>query len=183
MSPIALLHGDPGRLPFVGHFRAQRTIEGANLAASGRVHARGDVSAAFRIARAIEATIRGCPVSDGADRHDLLSAVWQAIHDIEGCDLGPDKGEDLVILFVIGDEQGTGIAGMGLGGVWAIDEQSIRPLVEGDHPLLGGPGRPDRLPGVLTLDEPASTVVCIAHDHPNQPPNTTNWRQACGVNP
>ena len=183
MPPIALLHGDPGRLPFVGYFRAQRSIGDATLSASGRVHARGDVDAAFRVARCIETKIVDCPIPQDADRHALLSAVWEAIHEIEGCDLGPDQGEDLVVLFVVSDKAGTGIAGMGLGGVWAIEDQSVQPLVEGDHPLLGDPGRPTRLPGVLTLDETADTVIGIAHDHPAHPPQASNWRQACGVNP
>ncbi len=183
MSLTALLHGDPGRLPFVGHFRAERSQGKTILTVAGRVSARGDVSMAFRVARTIEATIQDCVLPEVQDRHELLSVIWGAIHNIDGCDLGPEGGDDLVVLFAIEDEAGTGIAGMGLGGVWAWKDNDMCPLVHGDHPLLGEPGRPQGLPGVLTLDEPAQTIIGIAHDHPNTPPNPSRWRQNCGVNP
>jgi hypothetical protein len=183
MSLTALLHGDPGRLPFVGHFRAVRSHRDTTVATAGRIRARGDVSQAFRTARTIETAILSCSVPSGADRHGMLSAIWSALQNIDGCDLGPDGGDDLVILFAIQDDAGTGIAGMGLGGVWAWNNEAMLPLVEGEHPLLGGPGRPTDLPGVLTLDDPTQVVVGIAHDHPTDPPQATTWRQRCGVNP
>jgi hypothetical protein len=183
MSMTALLHGDPGRLPFVGHFRAVRSQGNTTLAIAGRVRAHGDVSMAFRVARTIETAILSCAIPEGVDRHVILSTIWTAIQEIEGCDLGPDGGEDLVILFATKDQDGTGIAGMGLGGVWAWNNEIMLPLVQGDHPLLGSPGRPKRLPGVLTLDEPTQTIVGIAHDHAIEPPKPSTWRQRCGVNP
>ena len=183
MSLAALLHGDPGRLPFVGHFRAERFWGTTTLATAGRVRTRGDVASGFRVARTIETTIHGCALPDGADRHETLSVIWRAIQDIDRCDLGPDGGDDLVILFAVRDEHGTGIAGMGLGGVWAWKDDAMLPLVEGDHPLLGAPGRPDGLPGVLTLDAPTHTIIGIAHDHPVGPPAPATWRRDCGVNP
>jgi len=183
MSLMALMHGDPGRLPFVGHFRAVRTQGKARLTTAGRVRVLGDVQLAFRIARTIETTILSCVVPEDADRHGLLSAVWDAVQRIEACDLGPDEGENLVILFAIQDEDGTGIAGMGLGGVWAWKDDAMIPLVQGEHPLLGGPGRPEALPGVLTLDEYAEVIVGIAHDHPSETPQPSTWRKRCGVHP
>ena len=183
MSPLAYLHGDPGRLPFVGHFRAARTAGNTTVSAAGRVRSRGNVVNAFQAARLIENAIESTPLEEGANRHDALAAIWESIHRIDGCDLGSDNGEDLVILFAVSDAEGTGISGMGLGGVWALTELSIEPLVQGNHPLLSGPGRPDRLAGVLTLDDQANTIVGVPYDHPNPSPARENWQKRCGVNP
>ena len=183
MSPLAFLHGDPGRLPFVGHFRSIRTVGTATVAAAGRVRSRGHVTKAFQAARQIEAAIQCATITEGSDRHEALAAIWERIHQIDGCDLGSDGGEDLVILFAASDPNGTGISGMGLGGVWALDDQSMEPLVQGNHPLLSGPGRPERLSGVLTLDKATNTVIGVPFDHEAPAPSHESWAKRCGVNP
>ena len=182
MSTHAFLHGDPGRLPFLGHFRAHKQFRDSTLSVAGRIRSRGDIVAAFRAARLLESAILSATVGVDSDRHETLAAVWQHIHNIDGCDLGTDNGSDLTILFAVSDEDGTGISGMGLGGVWGKEDQEFMPLVQGQHPLLSGPGRPEQLAGVLTLDAPQAIIVGVPHDHP-VPPHTKDWKQRCGVNP
>ena len=181
MQIRAHFHGAPGRLPFVGHFRFQQQSGGLAIAAAGTVAGRADVSAAFRAARAIEMVLSGLLARNAANRHDLLNMAWSLIGDIDACDLGPAGGEDLCILFAATDPEGMGIAGMGLGGVWSLDGASLKPLVTGDHPLLGAPGRPERLPGVLTLDETAHTVVAVSQDHPVPTLSPVDLKARCGV--
>ena len=180
MSPSAFLHGDPGRLPFLGHFRVQRAFQGGHLSAAGRIRSQGDVVSAFRAARRVESAIRSTAVENEHDRHHVLAAAWQQIHSIDACDLGSESGDDLVVLFVVQDAQGTGISGMGIGGVWALANDQFEPLVQGQHPLLSGPGRPEQLAGVLTLDVPHSSIVAVPFDHPS-PPTHLDWKQRCGV--
>ena len=181
MQIRAHFHGAPGRLPFIGHFRAQHSADGLALAAAGTVAGRADVSTAFRAAREVEMVLSGLRARQAADRHDLLNMAWSLIGDIAGCDLGPHGGEDLCILFAARDKDGIGIAGMGLGGVWTFDDERLQPLVTGDHPLLGGPGRPARLPGVLTLDDLAHTIVAVSHDHPVPTLSPVGLAERCGV--
>ena len=181
MKIRAHFHGAPGRLPFVGHFRYQQQSGGLAIAAAGTVAARADVSTAFRAAREIEMVLSGLRVRDASNRHDLLTTAWSLMGAIDACDLGPQGGDDLSVLFAAVDADGVGIAGMGLGGVWSLDGAEIRPLVTGDHPLLGGPGRPDRLPGVLTLDDVAHTVVAVSHDHPVPTLSPVGLIERCGV--
>ena len=182
MRPFAYLQGDPGRLPFLGHFRSQRSFEGGHLSVAGRLRSRGDVVRAFRAARLIESAVQSATVKNERDRHQILAATWQHIHTIDGDDLGTELGADLVILFAVQDELGIGISGMGLGGVWALSDDHFEPLVHGQHPLLTDPGRPEKLAGILTLDVPHSSIVGVPHDHPD-PPIKSDWKQKCGVRP
>ena len=181
MQIRAHFHGAPGRLPFVGHFRFQQQFGGLALAAAGTVAGRADISAAFRAARAVEMVLSSLPAHSAENRHDLLNTAWSLISDIDACDLGPAGGEDLCILFAAADSDGVGIAGMGLGGVWSLDGEHLKSLVTGDHPLLSGPGRPERLPGVLTLDDVAHTVVAVGHDHPVPTLSPIGLKARCGV--
>ena len=181
MQIRAHFHGAPGRLPFVGHFRFQQQSGRLAIAVAGTVAGRADVSAAFRAARALEMALSNLPAHDVEHRHDLLNRAWSLISGIDACDLGPAGGEDLCVLFAAADSDGVGIAGTGLGGVWSLDGESLKPLVTGDHPLLGGPGRPDRLPGVLTLDDVAHTVVAVSHDHPVPTLSPIGLKARCGV--
>jgi hypothetical protein len=183
MMLAAYLHGTPGRLPFVGHFRSARSNDALSFAVAGRVDARGDISVAFRGARTLESTLLGVKLADCADRHGLLQALWDAITAVDGFDLGREGGADLVVLLVVRDSEGTGIAGAGLGGVWDWSEGELNPVVTNEHPLLNGPGRPEQLPGVLTLDIQSDTLVAVAHDHPVPTLQRTDLARLCGVNP
>jgi len=183
MDFAAYLHGTPGRLPFVGHFRKGLQGDKVRLAAAGSIANRADVSTAFRAARTIETAISGIQITQFSDRHELLNAVWSALYSIDGCDLGPEAGADLCALFVVSDTNGMGIAGVGLGGVWAWSDDELQPLAVGDHPLLGAPGTPERLPGVLTLEHPAPRFVAITHEATLEAPETSGLLRRCGVNP
>ena len=183
MKLAAYLHGAPGRLPFIGHFRATAHGNGLSLAVAGSVAQRSDVASAFRAARAIEAAIRSVDIKATADRSALLATTWDAITAVAIADLGPNAGEDLCVLLAGADESGMGITGMGMGGVWAWSTDELTPLVTTSHPLLGGPGMPPRLRGVLTLDEPSAVVVAIAHDHPPPHLSINTIAAGCGVHP
>ena len=164
----------------MGHFRTERRLGGTTVSAAGRIPA-GDLHRAFCAARTIERAIREAPVDAGCDRHEALGLVWKAIVAIDGEALGPMRGSDLAIVFATSDPNGTGISGMGLGAVWGGVAGQFEPLVEGSHPLLSGPGRPDGLAGVLTLDQSADTIVGVPHDHPETPIAGTDWHHRCGV--
>ncbi len=183
MMLAAYLHGTPERLPFIGHFRSARSNDVLSFAVAGRVDARGDISLAFRGARTIEAALLGVKLADCANRHELLQSLWSAVCAVDGGDLGQKNGDDLVALLVVRDAEGTGIAGSGLGGVWDWSDDKLSPVVTGDHPLLNGPGRLERLPGVLTLDIESNTLVAVAHDHPVPTLQRTDLARLCGVNP
>lgn len=183
MMLAAYLHGTPERLPFIGHFRSAQSNDVLSFAAAGRVGARGDLSLAFRGARTLESALLGVRLTECADRHELLQALWQALCTVDGCDLGQESGGDLVALLAVRDAEGTGIAGSGLGGVWDWTDGELRPVVTDKHPLLNGPGRPEQLPGVLTLDIPSNTLVAVAHDHPVPTIQRTDLARLCGVNP
>jgi hypothetical protein len=186
MQLAALLLGDPGRMPFIGHFQVGIHTEGASLAVAGRVAGRSGVVPGFRAARELEGALLGMNTVEVQDRHDLIRRAWRVLHDVEACDFGPDGGADLTILMVGQDAQGMGIAGVGLSGVWgwsgAVGDE-VQPLVDGAHPLLGDPGMPEETPGVLTLDAPVARVVAIpTHLQPVLPGVDTLARR-CGVHP
>lgn len=183
MTLVAHLHGAPDRLPFVGHFRAARSHGNLAYAVAGSVASRSDVETAFRAARSIESALLGVSFEGLNDKVLLLEGIWNALSAIDGCDLGPKEGSDLVALIAVLDEQGMGIAGPGLGGVWAWGEAGLTPLVQGAHPLLSGAGRPERLLGMLTLDSVCPSVVAVAHDHPVPTLQFHGLKQRCGVNP
>jgi hypothetical protein len=180
----AYLHGTPGRLPFVGHFRVSKTWDALSFSVAGSIAQRTELSTAFQAARNLESVLHSLNMSEFADRHVLMNSVLTAINSLDLSTLGPDHGQDLCLILVAKDTAGMGIAGLGLGGVWSWANDALQPLVTDTHPLLCGPGLQPRLPGVLTLDEPAHTIVAIPHDHPPQPPRSTaleHLKLACGV--
>jgi hypothetical protein len=181
MTLAAYLHGAPGRLPFVGHFRIALQGDGCALAVAGSVAQRADVATAFRAARTIESVIRGLLLDPQTDHGTHITTAWTALTAIATSDLGPSAGGDLSILLTATDGECVGIAGMGLGGVWSWSSDTLTPLVTGDHPLLSGPGMPARLPGVLTLDERTSAVVAIPHDHPVPTLTINTLTDDCGI--
>ena len=183
MPLSARLHGTPDRLPFVGHFRVDGYAGSVAFSVAGAVSSRCDLEVAFDSARCVERALRPIKPVDGDDKVSLLNRIWAAIVSIDGCDLGPNRGEDIVALIAVMDGDGVGIAGTGLGGVWAQHNKGLDPLVAGDHPLLGSPGRPERLPGVLTLDEPRQIVIAVPHDHPVPTLQFAGLERRCGVNP
>ncbi|MGB0638306.1 MAG: hypothetical protein ACPGTU_03165 [Myxococcota bacterium] len=185
MQVAAFLHGEPGRLPFVGHFRTSVQVDGVTLAAAGRVAGNSNVAVAFRAAREIETALQGIGSArlSNVDRHSVLRAAWNTLADIEACDLGPNGGDDLSIIITVKDDSGMGVAAVGIGGLWSWQNNTLLPLVEGQHPLLGPPGRPDEAPGVLTLDAPVHAVVATPHHRSNETPQIAGLARAVGMNP
>ena len=165
----------------MGHFRAIRVVGNTQVSAAGRLPSGGNLRAAFAAARVIERAICEVPIPAECDRHAALGLIWKAIGAIDEEALGPSSGSDLTVLFATSDPAGTGISGMGLGAVWGLLDGQFAPLVEGDHPLLCGPGRPESLAGVLTLDEAADTIVGLPHDHADAIPTPKDWQHRCGV--
>ena len=184
MQVVALLLGDPGRLPFVGHFQVGIHTGAGSLAVAGRVAAEAGVVPGFKAAREIESALLGLRTQGVQDRNDLIRRAWTALHDVAACDMGPASGTDLTILLAAQDDRGMGIAGVGLSGVWGwsgVVGEEIKPLVQGAHPLLGEPGLPKEVPGVLTLDAPVARVVAVpAHLQPVLP-NSDTLARRCGV--
>lgn len=183
MPLTAHLHGSPGRLPFIGHFRAAARSGPVAFSVAGAVAARSEPQIAFDAARAVEAAFRADLLEGAADKVAVLGRVWEAILGIDERVLGPHQGRDFVALLAVVDEHGVGIAGPGLGGVWAWEDGGLTALVHGEHPLLGPPGRPERLPGILSLDEAHSRVVAVAHDHPVPNIQFSGLARRCGVSP
>jgi len=184
MQVAAYLLGDPGRMPFVGHFQVGIHTSQGSLAAAGRVANESGVVPGFRAAREVESALLGMTTHDVRDRNDLLRRAWIALSDLAACDLGPGAGANFSILIAAQDARGMGIAGVGLSGVWGWSgsvADEVAPLVQGAHPLLVGPGLPDETPGVLTLDAPVSRVVAVpSHLQPVLPGAETLARR-CGV--
>ena len=118
MQVAALLLGDPGRMPFVGHFHLGFHTERASLAVAGRVAAESGVVSGFRAAREVEGALLGMVTHGAKDRNDLIRRAWTVLSDIASCDLGPSGGADLSLLLAARDGRGMGIAGVGLSGVW-----------------------------------------------------------------
>jgi hypothetical protein len=65
----ALLLGEPGRLPFLGHFRFRCERGAVRLSGAGRVASRADAESAFVAARAIEQVLSR---AEGTDRRAIL---------------------------------------------------------------------------------------------------------------
>ncbi len=185
MQLAAYLLGDPGRLPFLGHFRIHVRTQEAMLVGAGRIAAQSGMVPAFRAARGLEAVLNGLRPSPGAqrDRHALIRDLWATLSDIDSCDLGAGGGADLSLMLAARDASGMGITGVGLGGVWRWEDSGIAPLVEGAHPLLGKPGLPEMLPGILTLDEPVGTIVGTPRHLDPVLPKASLLPTRCGVHP
>ena len=183
MQIRAHFHGAPGRLPFVGHFAVQRSLGPVSLSAAGRVASRADVETAFRAARRLEHAVERVSLDPSSGGPAALSSTWAAIVAMEALDLGPHGGDDLSILLAASDARDISIAGMGLGGVWALRAGKLSPLATGDHPLLGEPGRPGQLPGVLGLEERIQDIVAVGAEHPVTSVQPERLLQRCGVHP
>lgn len=176
------LLGDPALFPFSGHFRLDVAGTQAGVAIAGRVAGDAEPEAAFLAARRVSAVLS--TAADGAwadtDRHGLIRRIWQLLDALDEDAMGPCRGDDLSLLLLARDARGTGVAGVGLSGVW-VRLDTWRTLAPPGHPLLSPVGRPASLPGVLTLEEPCTRVVgAPAHLDPILPSPEVLAR-ACGV--
>ena len=108
----ALLLGEPGRLPFLGHFRFHREHGNVRLSGAGRVAARADAERAFAAARAIERLLAR---SEGADRRAILRDAWSRI----------SAADDLALLLVATDPHGADAAATGIGAWWGMTAAGV----------------------------------------------------------
>ncbi|MCB9780333.1 MAG: hypothetical protein H6742_17340 [Alphaproteobacteria bacterium] len=162
MAPSAFLLGDPERLAFAGHLRLRHDGQRARLAVAGRVGVGEveDTDARLRAAWAAASTLRAAlrhglqQAAPDADRHVLLRTLWESLLVAPAAAHGPTGGAETTLLAVVTDDEGVGVAAIGLCRAWALRAAGPEPLVEPGHPLLCAPGLPERTPGVLTLDAP-----------------------------
>jgi hypothetical protein len=167
-----LLLGDPGAMPFVGHFRLSLRGPSSAFYAAGRVGSAGGVEGGYAAARSIETTLHSVmePAAHTLDRNRLLLRAWELLGGLRPEHFGAAFGRDLTLLMGAVDPQGVGVAGVGLSMVWVRHPWGLRPLVDPEHPLLAPPGRPLRVPGVLTLPPGLPGVVgSPSHLVPNAP--------------
>ena len=174
------LLGEPGLLPFAGHFRLQARGRRACVSVAGRVAASAGPARAHVHARAVAgvlSTAADGPWAD-TDRHGLIRRIWQLLDDVDDKTLGPERGTDLSLLLLAQDASGTGVAGSN-SGVWVQVEtwrSSSRLGI-----LSAPPGRPARLPGVLTLEQPCTRVVGSPTHLDPVLPAADRLAQRCGV--
>jgi len=183
-APLTYALGDPGALPFLGHFRVEVRGPGSVLRVAGRVAADADVVEAHQAAAEVERAVRSVvgASTDAGSRHALLRALWQTLQ--PGKVLERDA-VDLGLVAIAADREGVSLSGVGLTGAWyALAGRAPRPLVPPDHPLLASAlGVPASLPGAMTLPMVPNLLV-VEVRHPSCSPvglPSGDLRAACGV--
>jgi|GEM_PF-2169269 len=170
-SPRVLAFGDPGPLPFLGHFRAEVAGPGSVLRVAGRVGGAGDAVEANALAGAVEARVRALvhAVDRPDDRRVLLRGLWSALS-AEAERHPASMTADFAVCVVAVDPKGVSVTGVGLAGTWFLaDRQPPRPLVPATHPLLSPLGLPANRPGAMTLNA-TPDVIFVELRHPVLPP-------------
>ncbi len=175
----ALLLGSQGPLPFAGHLRTVVRGSQAALWIAGRV-GESDEPVIQRYDRAMEVqtALRGLAEGSwaGSDRHGLLRGAWEILSGL--------PVPTLSLLLVAVDARGVGLSGVGLSGVFGWFDRERTPIVESEHPLLGPPGLPESLPGVLTLTRSPERVIGRPWEMRREPPRTLDaLKHACGERP
>jgi hypothetical protein len=181
MSVSALLLGEPGRLPFVGHLRVRVAAgPGVGLAIAGRVAALDGVEAAFVAASHLE---RELARVRGVDRREAHDQVWATVRGIEPALLGSRGGADLSLLVACEDERGPSVSATGIGGLWGVSGDVIVALVPAGHALLDATGIPAGTPEVLHLGRPFDALVAMAAGLEIEAPSPETWRERAGAAP
>jgi hypothetical protein len=160
----SLLLGDPSALPFMGHLRMSMDTSDARLSLAGRITSGGDVVEAYEASRNILEHFESLPEPEGGMRNELLRSVWERLTQMGRDQLGRDGGSGLQLLLLAEDDEGMGVAGVGLSMVYGRVNGAWTPLVSEGHPLLCSSGVPETVPGVLTLDAPVDLILGIP-DH------------------
>jgi len=183
-APLTYALGDPGPLPFRGHFRVEVRGPGSVLRVAGRLAAEDSVVDAHHAAAEVEDALRGVlhRAVDRRSRHALLRALWETL--TPGSVLRRDA-QDIGLVAISADREGVSLSGVGLAGAWyGLAGRAPRPLVPPDHPLLCSPlGAPPVLPGAMTLSVLPELLV-VEVRHPTAPPSGLpggDLRAACGV--
>lgn len=158
-----LLRGRPGDWPLAGHVLGGRagTSRDGEVYWAGRVGGGAPLDVAWRASRILEQALRGGARREGGAR-STLQAVWEALESIVPSELGPELGRDLSLLLAARDAEGLLVSAVGVGRVDVLNPRQggrLRPWLEGDHPLLGPPGLPERSPGALQLQAGPSWLV------------------------
>jgi hypothetical protein len=132
----AYLLGSVGRRPFAGHFRGKAQSGAVRMVWAGRVGSGQPPEQAWAAAEAVRGALEGWP--GGHNRTDALQQAWLCLHRMEGQNL-----QDLSVLFLAVDAEGTVLSGCGLGMVYERVGTGIRAALAADHALLSEPGLPE----------------------------------------
>ena len=149
----ALLLGEPGRLPFLGHFRFRCERGTVRLSGAGRVAARADAESAFAAARAIEQALAR---SEGADRRAILRDAFSRMQ----------AGE---LILVAQDATGTDAAARGIEAWWGMTTSGAT------VPLPPPTETPTAVDAAIVVGAPAGLVLAA--------PTLTDVAARCGVHP
>jgi hypothetical protein len=147
----ALLLGEPGRLPFLGHFRFRCERGAVRLSGAGRVAARADAESAFAAARAIEQVLAR---AEGADRRAILRDAFSRM----------TAGE---LILVAQDATGAEAAAIGIEAWWAVSSSGV---------ILALPpptGEPMLVDAAIVVGAPAGLVLAA--------PTLADVSARCGV--
>ena len=177
--------GGPSLLPFRGYWRLLVQGRAASLAVAGRVATGDSLDAAYTVSERLRGVLR--TAADGpwqdTDRNGLIRRVWQLLGEVPEEALGGARGADLSLVMLGVDARGVSVTGAGLSGAWGWLDGHYRALVSPGHPLLSKQGRPDGLPGVLTLDQPCARVIAAPRPHEPVLPAYDRVARSCGVRP
>ena len=163
--PVYMLTKE-SQYPFLGAFDARAARSSCWVNACGFVAHSSGVRGAYLPARRIGAAIsRAAHRSLGAsNRYVIIESIWQEIANIAPEQLGREKGADLCLLVLVGDEKGTNLAATGISGLWGMTSvgRVWLPMVPQQHPLLRLKGRSETLPGSLRITAPPSKILATS---------------------
>ena len=184
-APQVFALGDPGALPFLGHFRAEAAGPGSLIRVAGRWGTAGDVAEACAAAARVEHRVRGLVASVGrpADRVGLLVGLWAAIAE-EAAEMAASLTSDLALVCMSADARGVSVTGAGLAGCWfESDRQPPQLLVPFGHPLMSPLGVPRQRPGAMTLNSIPDAIYAELRNPLTIPRGLpdTELLEACGV--
>ncbi|HCH64295.1 MAG: hypothetical protein CL927_16010 [Deltaproteobacteria bacterium] len=184
-TPQVYALGDPGALPFLGHFRAQVSGPRSQVRVAGRWGMAGDAVEACAAAARMEHRVRSlvASVERPDDRVVLLVGLWAAIAE-EAAALAASLTADLAVVCVAADARGVSVTGVGLAGCWfESDRQPPQLLVPFGHPLMSPLGVPRQRPGAMTLNATPDAIYAELRNPLTIPRGLpdTDLREACGV--
>ena len=186
-APLIFALGDPGPLPFLGHFRTEVAGPGALFRVAGRWAGAADAVEACAAAALVEQRVRTLArsVSRPDDRVGFLLAFWDAIVE-ESASLAAALTADLALLCMAADAGGVSVTGVGLAGCWfEAGSQPPQLLVPFGHPLLGPLGVPRERPGAMTLNAVPDVLYAELRSPLTAPRGLpeSDLRAACGARP
>jgi len=154
--PSLALLGGPEPWPLAGHVRGALQGSRSSVAWVGRTRASAGPEAAWRASRALEQALTRAGPPEG-ERRRVLSVLWSRLETLEHL-------QDLVLLLAAVDADGAALSAVGLGRILGDDGGTLRSWLAPPHPLLGAPGLPERLPGVLLVQGLPRWLVALPAD-------------------